>query len=308
MILISCGEVRREVSNYIGDEVTPEVRARIDEHVRFCPGCKAVYDGVRNVLTLLGSGDIIELPRGFSLRLFERLRAVGDERAFPSPRNMSQNLRAKLDQFVHSEEAGQAEGAHQIPLGITLDSVALGSHLIYFLETDEEFERGVRFLYPGLGRGEHCIVFGHDEAIEKVKNVLRARGFDPDDLVQQLQLTVLRRQSSADGTLSDIADIVRAAVGAGATAVRFLGNLGMGQVALPAGEDDVVDLECRVSSAIQGLPCVIVCMYDVRTLSGRLILNGGLKTHRLAVGREGVRENPYYQPGPDLKTGASSVQ
>jgi len=96
MILISCGEVRRELSNYIDDEVTPEVRPRIDEHVRFCPGCKAVYDGVRNVLTLLGSGDIIELPRGFSLRLFERLRAVGDERAFPSPRNMSQNLRAKL--------------------------------------------------------------------------------------------------------------------------------------------------------------------------------------------------------------------
>jgi hypothetical protein len=107
MILISCGEVRRELSNYIDDEVTPEVRARIDEHVRFCPGCKAVYDGVRNVLTLLGSGDIIELPRGFSLRVFERLRAVGDERAFPSPRNMSQNLRAKLDQFVHSEVAGR---------------------------------------------------------------------------------------------------------------------------------------------------------------------------------------------------------
>src|SRR5215469_8254903 len=48
MILISCGEVRRELSNYIDDEVTPEVRPRIDEHVRFCPGCKAVYDGVRN--------------------------------------------------------------------------------------------------------------------------------------------------------------------------------------------------------------------------------------------------------------------
>jgi len=73
MIMISCEEVRRELSNYIDDEVTPEVRARIDEHVRFCPGCKAVYDGVRNVLTLVGSGDIIELPRGFSLRLFERL-------------------------------------------------------------------------------------------------------------------------------------------------------------------------------------------------------------------------------------------
>lgn len=76
MVLISCQEVRRELSNYIDDEVTPELRARIEEHVRTCTGCKALYDGVRNVLTLVGSGDIIELPRGFSLRLFQRLRAA----------------------------------------------------------------------------------------------------------------------------------------------------------------------------------------------------------------------------------------
>ena len=76
MILISCEEVRRELSNYFDDEVTPELRARIEEHVRSCPGCKAVYDGVRNVLTLVGSEDVIELPRGFSLRLFRRLQAA----------------------------------------------------------------------------------------------------------------------------------------------------------------------------------------------------------------------------------------
>jgi DcmR-like sensory protein len=159
-----------------------------------------------------------------------------------------------------------------------------------------------------LGRGEHCIIFGHDEAIEKVKSVLRTRGFDPDALIQKLQLTVLRRQSSAAGTLSDIADTVQAAVRAGASAVRFLGNLGMGRAALPAGENDVVDLECKVSSVIQGLPCVIVCMYDVSTLSGRLILNGGLKTHRLAVGSDGLRENPYYQPDPDTDSDISTIQ
>lgn len=76
MVLISCQEVRRELSNYIDDEVTLELRARIEEHIRNCTGCKALYDGVRNVLTLVGSGDIIELPRGFSLRLFQRLQAA----------------------------------------------------------------------------------------------------------------------------------------------------------------------------------------------------------------------------------------
>ncbi|HEX7286125.1 MAG TPA: zf-HC2 domain-containing protein [Candidatus Angelobacter sp.] len=76
MVLISCQEVRRELSNYIDDEVTSELRARIEEHVRACTGCRALYDGVRNVLTLVGSGDVIELPRGFSLRLFQRLQAA----------------------------------------------------------------------------------------------------------------------------------------------------------------------------------------------------------------------------------------
>jgi predicted anti-sigma-YlaC factor YlaD len=76
MILITCEDVRRELSNYFDDEVTPELRGRIEAHVRSCHGCKALYDGVRNVLTLVGSGEVIELPRGFSLRLFHRLQAA----------------------------------------------------------------------------------------------------------------------------------------------------------------------------------------------------------------------------------------
>ena len=35
-------------------------------------------------------------------------------------------------------------------LGITEDEVRLGSHLIHFWRTDDEFERGVRFLELGI--------------------------------------------------------------------------------------------------------------------------------------------------------------
>jgi predicted anti-sigma-YlaC factor YlaD len=72
-ILITCAQVRSELSNYIDEEVTPELRARIEEHVSSCPGCRAVYDGVRNVLSLVSSTDFIELPRGFSARLYRRI-------------------------------------------------------------------------------------------------------------------------------------------------------------------------------------------------------------------------------------------
>lgn len=72
-ILISCVEVRRELSNYIENDVTPALRARIEQHVFSCGGCKAIYDGVHNVLRLVSASEIIELPPGFSLRLYRRL-------------------------------------------------------------------------------------------------------------------------------------------------------------------------------------------------------------------------------------------
>lgn len=72
-ILISCAEVRHELSNYLENDVTTELRARIEQHVLTCTGCKAIYDGVKNVLRLVTSSEVIELPPGFSLRLYRRL-------------------------------------------------------------------------------------------------------------------------------------------------------------------------------------------------------------------------------------------
>ena len=179
----------------------------------------------------------------------------------------------------------------------------LGSHLIYFWESDEDFKRGIRFLYPGLGQGEHCILFGHDEALERALEAIRSNGYYSQQLIRDLHLTIIRRQSSARATLSDIGDVVQAALRFGATAVRFLGNLGMSRDPLPAGEDDVLDLESKVTSLIAPLPAVVVCMYDVRTLSGRLILKGELQGHHLAISSHGVEENPYYIPHPPVLLG-----
>src|SRR5215470_2292320 len=74
---ITCEEVWTEISNYVDGRVDAPLRQRMDRHFESCRDCKSVLDGIRNVVKL-----------------------AGDERAFPSPRNMSQNLRAKLDQFI----------------------------------------------------------------------------------------------------------------------------------------------------------------------------------------------------------------
>lgn len=70
---ISCFEVQRELSNYIDDDLTLALRNRIEIHVSKCSGCRAVFDGVKNVIVLVGTENLIELPTDFSRRLSTRL-------------------------------------------------------------------------------------------------------------------------------------------------------------------------------------------------------------------------------------------
>ena len=70
---IDCREVWKEITNYIEGDLTPEIRERVERHLKECLHCKAVYDGSRNVVRLLGGNNVLELPAGFSQRLHRRL-------------------------------------------------------------------------------------------------------------------------------------------------------------------------------------------------------------------------------------------
>jgi predicted anti-sigma-YlaC factor YlaD len=61
------------LSDYLEGDLTPQLRLQIEEHLQSCDHCTAVYDGLRNVLRLLAAEKAIELPEGFSRRLYERL-------------------------------------------------------------------------------------------------------------------------------------------------------------------------------------------------------------------------------------------
>lgn len=184
----------------------------------------------------------------------------------------------------------------KIPLGISNDEVVLGSHLIHFWSNDEEFEQGVRFLDLGtVNESENCVLFGHDEANERVLDILRKRGRDVDRLREEQRLVMLRRDSSAKAMLQSIEAAFSAAVNRGTSAIRYLGNLGVGRTPLPGrGADDVVELEHGATKLSLRYPCVIVCMYDVNTVSGRLVLEGGFGTHPLAVCQGTLQQNPFY--------------
>ena len=70
---ISCLEVIRELSNYIDKDVTPQLREQIVAHLPGCSHCTAIYDGLRNTITLTGDSRSFDLPAGFSQRLRAKL-------------------------------------------------------------------------------------------------------------------------------------------------------------------------------------------------------------------------------------------
>jgi hypothetical protein len=186
--------------------------------------------------------------------------------------------------------------SEKIALGITEDEVALGSHLIQFWRTEEEFEHGVRFLELGIANeSEYCVLFGHDEANQRVLEILGKTSGDLDRVVGTGRLVAIRRDSSASATLASIEDAFSAAVRKGATAIRYLGILGIGRSPLPGrGADEVVELETAATALALRYPCVMVCMYDVNTVSGHLLLSAGFGTHPLAVWQDALQQNPYY--------------
>lgn len=73
-IEISCVEVWREISNYLDEEISGELRERMEAHFKVCAHCTAVLDGTKNVVGLVGDGRLFQIPDGFSKRLFKKLQ------------------------------------------------------------------------------------------------------------------------------------------------------------------------------------------------------------------------------------------
>ena len=72
-MVVNCEHVWQEISNYLEGEVSTELRAAMEAHLRECKHCTAVLDGTRNVVHLYADDRLIELPAGFTARWQSRL-------------------------------------------------------------------------------------------------------------------------------------------------------------------------------------------------------------------------------------------
>lgn len=74
---ISCRRVSNEISNYIDDCLTPELRREIDEHLRLCDRCSVVVDTTKKVLFLAADENVFTLPFDCKVR-WDRVKAAAD--------------------------------------------------------------------------------------------------------------------------------------------------------------------------------------------------------------------------------------
>lgn len=75
-MVMRCKDVWREISNYLDDDISPEMRAELERHLENCRHCAALVDSTRNVLLLVADERVFPLPIGFSDRLRKRLETV----------------------------------------------------------------------------------------------------------------------------------------------------------------------------------------------------------------------------------------
>jgi predicted anti-sigma-YlaC factor YlaD len=73
MITLSCEEVRREISNYLDDDMSRSMRRLLETHLEQCRKCAVLLDSTHNVLVLLADEQRFELPAGFGVRVREML-------------------------------------------------------------------------------------------------------------------------------------------------------------------------------------------------------------------------------------------
>lgn len=67
--MVKCDTVLQELSNYIDEDIDPELRTEIEAHLRGCHRCSVLVDSTRKMLFIVGDERVFGIPIGFSERL-----------------------------------------------------------------------------------------------------------------------------------------------------------------------------------------------------------------------------------------------
>mgnify|MGYP002153786347 CR=1 FL=1 len=71
--LISCRKLLAELSNYLDDELDPDLRRELQVHLRACPDCWVLFDTTRRTIIILRGNEPYPMPEDVKQRLTEAI-------------------------------------------------------------------------------------------------------------------------------------------------------------------------------------------------------------------------------------------
>lgn len=175
-----------------------------------------------------------------------------------------------------------------------------GRHVCAFFDSDEErYRMLLPFIKEGIAEGERAVhIVGDDEQCSHVDR-LSGAGIDVGAAQARGQLAVL---SSAETYLQhgcfDQDRMVKAFEEIAGrcpsdVATRFVCHMGWVAKRRPSWIDDVIEFESRVNSLWETRPDIVICAYDLRTLTADAIVSV-MQTHPMVLLGGMLHQNPFY--------------
>ena len=71
--MYSCDDVRAALSNYLDDDVPPDVRRELERHLADCRTCEVLVDTTQKTLRIVTSAGSFDIPEALSDDLLRRI-------------------------------------------------------------------------------------------------------------------------------------------------------------------------------------------------------------------------------------------
>ena len=78
--MLSCQDLLADLSDYLDDGVTDEVRRELEAHLSHCSTCEVLVDSTRQTLKIVSENFSYEIPREVSGRILARIRTALEDR------------------------------------------------------------------------------------------------------------------------------------------------------------------------------------------------------------------------------------
>jgi hypothetical protein len=158
------------------------------------------------------------------------------------------------------------------------------------------------FFFEGLRRREKAVYIVDPQDRDRHEARLRA-GSPASDLVDVTTWneTHLKGGSfDSDRMIASLEEMLRDHAATGQPPMRLVGQMGW-VFSSPPGIEQLVGYEASVNEVLNRAKTPTVCVYDVRKLSGSLLMDL-LRAHPLTVMNGVLHENPFYTPAEQMLT------